>query len=120
MPIQFQLGSRVATLPGHIASNFSNAVVQSQMDDSWDCACQTPLTLASFIFDELGLHWLGDHQLEDLYEFVPNHRRSCSFHISRNRTVDESLSRFGDHILGDRFLDRLPNASCQMVMKRTR
>lgn len=120
MPIQFQLGSRVATLLGHIASDFSNAVVQSQIDNSWDCTCQTPLTPASFIFDELGLHWLGDHQLEDLYELIPNHRRSRSFFITSNRTVDEPLSRFGDPILGDKILDRLPNASCQMVIERIR
>ena len=52
-----------------------------------------------------------------LYELILNRHRASSFVITSNRAVDEWLSLFDDPILGSSALDRLANASYQIVMK---
>ena len=56
---------------------------------------------------DLGLHRLTPQQSADLYELV----------ITSNRAVDEWLSIFDDPILGNSALDRLANASYQIVIE---
>ena len=45
-----------------------------------------------------------------------NRHRASSFVITSNRAVDEWLSLFDDPILGNSALDRLANASYQIVI----
>ena len=69
------------------------------------------------ILDDLGLHRLTARQSADLYELILNRHRASSFVITRNRAVAEWLSLFDDPILGNSTLDRLANASYQIVIK---
>ena len=68
----------------------------------------------------LGLHRLTAQQSADLYELILNRHRSSSFVITSNRAVDEWLSLFDNPILGNSALDRLANASYQIVIEGTR
>ena len=58
-------------------------------------------------------------QSADLYGLILNRHRSSSFIITSNRAVDEWLSLFDDPILGNSALDRLANASYQIVIEGT-
>ena len=53
----------------------------------------------------------------DLYELILNRHRTSSFVITSDRAVDEWLSLFDDPILGNSALDRLANASYQIVIE---
>ena len=64
----------------------------------------------------LGLHRLSAQQSIDLYELVIARHRSSSFVITSNRAVEEWLGLFDDPILGNSALDRLANASYQIVI----
>ena len=68
------------------------------------------------ILDDLGLHRLSAQQSIDLYELVIGRHRSSSFVITSNRAVEEWLGLFDDPILGNSALDRLANASYQIVI----
>ena len=50
---------------------------------------------------------------------IVNRHRASSFVITSNRTVDEWLSLFDDPILGTSALDRLANASYQIIIEGT-
>ena len=65
----------------------------------------------------LGLHRFTAQQSADLYELIFNRHRASSFVITSNRAVDERLGRFEDPILGNSVLDRLANASYQIVIE---
>ena len=69
------------------------------------------------ILDDLGLHGLTAQQSADLYELILNRHRASSFIITSNRAVDEWLGLFDDPILGNSALDRLANASYQIVIE---
>ena len=56
-------------------------------------------------------------QYIDLYELVIGRYRTASFVITSNRAVDEWLGLFDDPILGNSALDRLANASYQIVIE---
>ena len=56
-------------------------------------------------------------QSADLYELILNRHRVASFNITSNRAVEEWLSIFDDSILGNGALDRLANASYQIVTR---
>ena len=71
------------------------------------------------ILDDLGLHGLTAQQSADLYELILNRHRASSFIITSNRAVDEWLGLFDDPILGNSALDRLANASYQIVIEGT-
>ena len=76
------------------------------------------LVLLSFAsLDDLGLHRLSAQQSIDLYELVIGRHRSSSFVITSNRAVEEWLGLFDDPILGNSALDRLANASYQIVIE---
>jgi DNA replication protein DnaC len=58
-------------------------------------------------------------QSNDLYELIISRHRRTSFVITSNRAVDEWLGLFDDPILGNSALDRLANASYQIVIEGT-
>ena len=62
-------------------------------------------------------HRLTAQQSADLYELILNRHRSSSFIITSNRAIEEWLSLFDDPILGNSALDRLANASYQIVIE---
>ena len=53
----------------------------------------------------------------DLYEIILNRHRVSNFVITNNRAAEEWLSFFDDPILGNSALDRMANASYQIVIK---
>ena len=87
--------------------------------NSTDRAFRSFLTPDLPILDDLSLHRLTAQQSADLYELILNRHRASSFVITSNRAVDEWLSLFDDPILGNSALDRLANASYQIVIEGT-
>ena len=87
------------------------------MDNSVDGTFRSFLAPDLLILDDLGLHRLTAQQSADLYELILNRHRASSFIITSNRTVEEWLSLFDDPILGNSALDRLANASYQIVIE---
>ena len=77
------------------------------------------LSLDLLILDDLGLHRLTAEQSADLCELILNRHRSSSFIITGNRAADEWLSLFDNPILGNSALDRLANASYQIIIEGT-
>ena len=101
------------------ADGFFRALAQARVDNSVDRAFRSFLTSDLLILDDLGLHGLTAQQSADLYELILNRHRASSFVITSNRAVDEWLSLFDDPILGNSALDRLANASYQIVIEGT-
>ena len=101
------------------ADDFFKAMAQARVDNSLDRAFRSFLTPDLLILDDLGLHRLTPQQSADLYELILNRHRASSFVITSNRAVDEWLGLFDDPILGNSALDRLANASYQIVIEGT-
>ena len=101
------------------ADDFFKAMVQARVDNSLERTFRSFLTPDLLILDDLGLHRLTAQQSEDLYELILNRHRASSFVITSNRAVDEWLSIFDDPILDNSALDRLANASYQIVIEGT-
>ena len=101
------------------ADDFFKAMSQARVDNSVDRAFRSFLTPDLLILDDLGLHRLTAQQSADLYELILNRHRSSSFIITSNRAIEEWLSLFDDPILGNSALDRLANASYQIVIEGT-
>ena len=99
------------------ADIFFRAMTQARVDNSVDRTFRSFLTPDLLILDDLGLHGLTSQQSADLYELILNRHRASSFIITSNRAVDEWLSLFDDPILGNSALDRLANASYQIVIE---
>ena len=95
----------------------SRALTQARVDNSVDRTFRSFLTPDLLILDDLGLHGLTAQQSADLYELILNRHRASSFIITSNRAVDEWLGLFDDPILGNSALDRLANASYQIVIE---
>ena len=91
-------------------------LVLERVDNSVDRFFRTFLAPDLLILDDLGWHRLTAQQSADLYELILNRHRSSSFVITNNWAVDEWLSLFDDPILGNSALDRLANASYQIVI----
>ena len=53
----------------------------------------------------------------NLYDLILIRHRASSFVITSNQAVDECLGLFDDLILGNSALDRLANASYQIVIE---
>ena len=96
---------------------FFRAMSQARVDNSVERTFRSFLTPDLLILDDLGLHRLTPQQSADLYELILNRHRASSFIITSNRAVDEWLSLFDDPILGNSALDRLANASYQIVIE---
>ena len=92
-------------------------MAQARVDNSVDRAFRSFLTPDLLIVDDLGLHRLTAQQSADLYELILNRHRVSSFIITSNRAVEEWLSIFDDSMLGNCALDRLANASYQIVIE---
>ena len=99
------------------ADGFFRAMSQARVDNSLDRTFRSFLSPDLLILDDLGLHGLTAQQSADLYELILNRHRTSSFVITSNRAVDEWLSLFDDPILGNSALDRLANASYQIVIE---
>ena len=63
------------------------------------------------------MHRLTGRQSADLYELIISRHRVSSFVMTSNRAVEAWLSIFDDPILGNSALDRLANASYQIVIE---
>ena len=101
------------------ADDFFKAMAQARVDNSVDRAFRSFITPDLLILDDLGLHRLTPQQSADLYDLILNRHRASSFVITSNRAVEEWLSLFDDPILGNSALDRLANASYQIVIEGT-
>ena len=99
------------------ADDFFRAMAQARVDNSLDRTFRSFLTPDLLILDDLGLHRLTAQQSADLYELIIGRHRVSSFITTSNRSVEEWLSLFEDPILGNSALDRLANASYQIVIE---
>ena len=92
-------------------------MTQARVDNSLERTFRSFLSPDLLILDDLGLHKLTAQQSADLYELIIGRHRASSFIITSNRAVEEWLSLFDDPILGNSALDRLANASYQLVIE---
>ena len=99
------------------ADDFFRAMAQARVDHSTDKTFRSFIAPDLLILDDLGLHRMTQQQSIDLYELVIARHRTASFVITSNRAVDEWLGLFDDSILGNSALDRLANASYQIVIE---
>ena len=99
--------------------DFFRGMTQSRVDNSLKRTFRSFLSPDLLILDDLGLHRLTAQQSADLYELIIGRHRVSSFIITSNRAVEEWLSLFDDPILGNSALDRLANASYQIVIEGT-
>ena len=99
------------------ADDFFRVMAQARVDHSTDRTFRSFLSPDLLILDDLGLHRMTQQQSIDLYELVIARHRRSSFVITSNRAVDEWLGLFDDPILGNSALDRLANASYQIVIE---
>ena len=99
------------------ADDFFRSMTQARVDNSVDRTFRSFLSPDLLILDDLGLHRLTAQQSVDLYELIIGRHRVSSFVITSNRSVEEWLSLFDDPILGNSALDRLANASFQIVIE---
>ena len=99
------------------ADDFFRVMAQARVDHSTDRTFRSFLSPDLLILDDLGLHRMTQQQSIDLYELVIARHRRSSFVITSNRAVDEWLGLFEDPILGNSALDRLANASYQIVIE---
>jgi len=99
------------------ADDFFKALAQARVDHSLEKAFRAFLAPDLLILDDLGLRRLNAQQSQDLYELIIGRHRRASLAITSNRAVEEWLALFDDPILGNSALDRLANASYQIVIE---
>ena len=92
-------------------------LAQAWVDNSVERTFRSFLSPDLLILDDLGLHRLSAQQSADLYELIIGRHQASSFIITSNRAVEQWLSLFDDPILGNSVLDRLANASYQVVIE---
>ena len=101
------------------ADAFFRTLAQARIDHTLEKTFRSFLAPDLLILDDFGLQRLGAQQSTDLYELIIARHRNSSFVITSNRAVDEWLGLFDDPILGNSALDRLANASYQIVIEGT-
>ena len=101
------------------ADAFFGSLAQSRINHTLEKAFRSFLSSDLLILDDFGLQKLTAQQSTDLYELIIARHRQSSFVITSNRTVEEWLGLFDDPILGNSALDRLANASYQIVVEGT-
>ena len=101
------------------ADAFFRTLAQSRVDHTLEKTFRSFLSPDLLILDDFGLQKLTAQQSTDLYELIIARHRQSSFVITSNRAVDEWLGLFDDPILGNSALDRLANASYQIVIEGT-
>jgi DNA replication protein DnaC len=94
-----------------------SALAQARVDHTLEKTFRAFLAPDLLILDDLGLHRLNGQQSSDLYELIISRHRRTSLVITSNRAVEEWLGLFDDPILGNSALDRLANASYQIVIE---
>jgi len=99
------------------ADAFFRSLAQSRVDHTLEKTFRSFLSPDLLIVDDLGLQKLTAQQSTDLYELIIARHRQSSFVITSNRAVEEWLGLFDDPILGNSALDRLANASYQIVIE---
>ena len=99
------------------ADDYFRDMAQARVDRSEEKTFRSFLAPDLLIIDDLGLHRLAGQQSTDLYELIIGRHRRSSFVVTSNRAVDEWLGLFDDPILGNSALDRLANASYQIVIE---
>ena len=99
------------------ADTFFKSLAQSRVDHTLEKTFRSYLTPDLLILDDFGLQKLTAQQSTDLYEIIIARHRQSSFAITSNRAVEEWLGLFDDSILGNSALDRLANASYQIVIE---
>jgi len=93
------------------------SLAQARVDHTLEKTFRGLLAPDLLILDDLGLHRMTAQQSTDLYEIIISRHRRASFVVTSNRSVDEWLGLFDDPILGNSALDRLANASYQIVVE---
>ena len=101
------------------ADSFFRTLAQSRVDHTLEKTFRSFLSPDLLIIDDFGLQRLSPQQSTDLYELIIARHRHSSFVITSNRAVDEWLGLFDDPILGNSALDRLANASYQIIVEDT-
>ncbi len=99
------------------ADDYFRTMNQARVDNSAERTFRSFLTPDLLILDDFGLHRFTAQQSANIYELILNRHRASSFVITSNRAVEEWLSLFEDPILGNSALDRLANASYQIVIE---
>jgi DNA replication protein DnaC len=92
------------------------ALNQARADHSLDKTMRRYLVPDLLILDDFGLRRLNAQESTDLYALIVERHRHSSLAITSNRGIDEWLGLFDDPILGNSALDRLANASYQIVI----
>jgi DNA replication protein DnaC len=90
---------------------------QARADHSFDKTMRRYLVPDLLVVDDFGLRRLSSQESADLYALIVERHRHSSLAITSNRGIDEWLGLFDDPILGNSALDRLANASYQIVME---
>ena len=90
---------------------------QARVDNSVERTFRAVLSPDLIILDDRGLHRFTAQQSADLYELILNRHRVSSLVITSNRSVDEWLGLLEDPVLANSALDRLANASYQIVIE---
>ncbi len=98
---------------------FFRTLAQSRVDHTQEKTFRTFLAPDLLILDDFGLQRFTAQQSTDLYELIIARHRQSSFVITSNRGVEEWLGLFDDPILGNSALDRLANASYQIIIEGT-
>jgi DNA replication protein DnaC len=101
------------------ADAFFRILTQSRADHTLEKNFRTFLNPDLLILDDFGLQKLSAQQSTDLYELIIARHHQSSLAITSNRAVEEWLSLFDDPILGNSALDRLANASYQIIIEGT-
>ncbi len=101
------------------ADDLLRSLAQARVDHSLEKTFRSFLSPDLLILDDFGLQRMTAQQSTDMYELIIGRHRRSSFIITSNRTVDEWLGLFDDAILGNSALDRLANASYQIVIEGT-
>ncbi len=101
------------------ADAFFRTLAQSRVDHTLEKTFRSFLNPDLLILDDFGLQKLTAQQSTDLYELIIARHRQSSMAITSNRAVEEWLGLFDDPILGNSALDRLANASYQIVIEGT-
>jgi len=101
------------------ADAFFRTLAQSRVDHTLEKTFRSFLSPDLLIVDDFGLQKLTAQQSTDLYELIIARHRQSSFAITSNRAVDEWLGLFADSVLGNSALERLANASYQIVIEGT-
>lgn len=92
-------------------------LAQARIDHTLEKAFRSFLAPDLIILDDFGLQRLTAQQSTDMYELIIARHRRSSLVITSNRGVEEWLGLFDDPILGNSALDRLANASYQIVIE---